>query len=208
MQESIPGQYGGGKGIDIFAIDEIGQLWVIEVSRGTPRGAARFKGGGKPVKYAGNKLQMSAEWRVSATQKFLNEMPDAAEKLRHLLHDDRSSDQQIKQRFSMMNSPRQVGPQQKSNRSLLEFPSSLPRTSGRRATLHPPRLVGLAGDAAPSEEGGALLSRSSSSADAAIPGHAEKFGEFLVGILTRHAHAIRLRQVSEHTLADVLGRLK
>ena len=102
MQESIPGQYGGGKGIDIFAIDEIGQLWVIEVSRGTPRGAARFKGGGKPVKYAGNKLQMSAEWRVSATEKFLNEMPQAAEMLRQLLHDDRSSDQQIMQRLRMM----------------------------------------------------------------------------------------------------------
>ncbi len=102
MQESIPGQYEGNKGIDIFALEDVGQLWVIEVSRGTPRGAARFKGGGKRVKYAGYTLQMSAEWRRAASEKFLAEMSDACAMLRHLLHDDRASDQQLKQRFRML----------------------------------------------------------------------------------------------------------
>ena len=101
MLETIPGQYDRRRGIDIFAIDEVGRLWVIEVSRGTPRGAARFKGGGKRVRYAGGALQMSAEWRKAATEKFLNQMPDAAEKIRDLLHDN-GPDAHVKQRFRLM----------------------------------------------------------------------------------------------------------
>ena len=40
MQETIPGQYdAAGHGIDIFAIDQMGALWIIEVSRGRKYGA-------------------------------------------------------------------------------------------------------------------------------------------------------------------------
>jgi hypothetical protein len=102
MQETIPGQYGNGKGIDIFSIDDVGVLWVIEVSRGTPRGAARFKGGGKPVKYAESTLQMSEKWRRAATEKFLNENADAPQMLRELLHDERATDGSVKNRFRLL----------------------------------------------------------------------------------------------------------
>ena len=102
MRETIPGQYGQGHGIDIFALDDVGRLWVIEVSRGAPRGAARFKGGGKPVKYAGYRLQMSEEWRRAATEKFLAEQPDAVAMLRDLLHEDGGSDEHVRNRFRML----------------------------------------------------------------------------------------------------------
>jgi hypothetical protein len=68
MLESIPGQYDRSRGIDIFAVDDGGRLWVLEVSRGTLRGAARFKGGGQPVRYAGFALQMSLDWRRAAAE--------------------------------------------------------------------------------------------------------------------------------------------
>jgi hypothetical protein len=99
MLESIPGQYDRSRGIDIFAVDDAGRLWVIEVSRGTLRGAARFKGGGKPVKYAGFALQMSLDWRRAAAERFLAEAPRACEMLRDLLHDDASTEDGVKQRF-------------------------------------------------------------------------------------------------------------
>ena len=102
MRETIPGQYGHGRGVDIFALDDVGRLWVIEVSRGSPRGAARFKGGGKPVKYAGARLQMSEEWRRAATEKFLAEHPDAVAMLRDLLHHDSGGDDQVRNRFRML----------------------------------------------------------------------------------------------------------
>lgn len=86
MTETIPGQYDPKHGIDVFAVDYHGRLWIIEVSRGTVRGAARFKGGGKPVRYAGDKLQMSAEWRAAAAARFLERADDACDKLRDLLH--------------------------------------------------------------------------------------------------------------------------
>jgi hypothetical protein len=102
MRETIPGQYGSNHGIDIFARDDLGHLWVIEVSRGTPRGAARFKGGGKPVKYAGLRLQMSEEWRRAAAEKFLAEQPDAIAMLRDLLHEDAAPDAAVRERFRML----------------------------------------------------------------------------------------------------------
>lgn len=87
MRETIPGQYNTVNGIDIFGIDVLGRLWIIEVSRGNPRGAARFKGAGKPVKYAGGNLQMSRPWRIEATEKFLNEQAHATTLLRILFSD-------------------------------------------------------------------------------------------------------------------------
>jgi hypothetical protein len=99
MVESIPGQYGRTRGIDILAVDDLWRLWVLEVSRGTLRGAARFKGGGKPVKYAGFALQMSLDWRRAAAERFLAQAPHAGEMLRDLLHEDRSTDVQVKERF-------------------------------------------------------------------------------------------------------------
>src|SRR4051812_45183163 len=59
MQATIPGQFGNNHGIDIIGLDFAHRLWLIEVSRGRRGGAARFKGGGRGVKYAGGKLQMS-----------------------------------------------------------------------------------------------------------------------------------------------------
>lgn len=102
MAESIPGQYGATRGIDIFAVDEAGVLWIIEVSRGSPRGAARFKGGGRPVKYADYTLQMSARWRQAAAARFLAEMPTAVQMLRDLLHDDAGADAAVKRRFTAL----------------------------------------------------------------------------------------------------------
>lgn len=98
MRETIPGQYGANHGVDIFAIDGSDRLWIIEVSRGSQRGAARFKGGGKPVKYAGYQLQMSEAWRLAAAEKFIRDLPQAADMLRDLLRDD-GSDEHVKQRF-------------------------------------------------------------------------------------------------------------
>jgi hypothetical protein len=43
MREAIPGQYGSNKGVDIFAIDHAGQLWIIEVSQ--PSRCCTLQGG-------------------------------------------------------------------------------------------------------------------------------------------------------------------
>lgn len=101
MQATIPGQFGSNHGIDVIALDVTGALWLIEVSRGTLRGAARFKGGGKPVKYAGHQLQMSLKWRSMAAERFVTETPNAPEMLRYLF-DDTLSDKQIVAKFMMM----------------------------------------------------------------------------------------------------------
>lgn len=102
MSATIPGQYDdAGHGVDIFAMDAVAggrSLWVIEVSRGVPGGAATFKGGGKPVKYAGGQRQMSAAWREAATAKFL-EREDAAEKIRCLLDISEKDDRRAKTMF-------------------------------------------------------------------------------------------------------------
>ena len=87
MEETIPGQFNkSNHGIDIFAIDVMGRLWVIEISEGKVEGAGRFKGGGDDVIYAGNKKQMSKEWRDAATHRFLTLNPNALPMLRDLLH--------------------------------------------------------------------------------------------------------------------------
>jgi hypothetical protein len=102
MAATIPGQYDeAGHGVDIFAMDAMAtgrSIWVIEVSRGTPGGAGTFKGGGKPVKYAGGQLQMSAAWREAATAKFL-ERADAPDKIRCLLDVSEKDDGRAKTMF-------------------------------------------------------------------------------------------------------------
>jgi len=86
MDQTIPGQFNGsGNGVDIFAIDSARNLWIVEVSAGVKRGATVFKGRGRPVGYAGRNLQMSAQWRKAATDRFLAEVPEAVEMLRDLL---------------------------------------------------------------------------------------------------------------------------
>jgi hypothetical protein len=101
MQATIPGQFGKNHGIDVIGLDVWGKLWLIEVSRGTQRGAARFKGGGKPVKYAGSELQMSLKWRSTAAERFLAETTGAPAMLRYLF-DDAGSDAQAVAKFRMM----------------------------------------------------------------------------------------------------------
>lgn len=101
MQATIPGQFGSNHGIDVIALDVTGKVWLIEVSRGTRGGAARFKGGGKPVKYADYQLQMSLKWRMMAAHRFLTETPDAPAMLRYLF-DDTLNDRQIADKFRMM----------------------------------------------------------------------------------------------------------
>jgi len=85
MRSAIAGQSSRGHGADIFAVDHEDHLWIIEVSLGTPRGAARFKGGGRPVKGADYNLQMSEEWRAYAVDLFLNES-DATQRIQALLN--------------------------------------------------------------------------------------------------------------------------
>lgn len=101
MQATIPGQFGKNHGIDIIALDVTGKLWLIEVSRGRRGGAARFKGGGRLVKYAGYKRQMSSNWRLAAAHRFLTETPDAVAKLRYLF-DETRGDGQVVEKFRMM----------------------------------------------------------------------------------------------------------
>ena len=101
MRATIPGQWGNNHGIDVIALDVIGRVWLIEVSRGTRRGAARFKGGGKPVKYADYQLQMSMNWREAAADRFLTMVPKAPDMLRHLF-DEQLSDKRIVDKFRMM----------------------------------------------------------------------------------------------------------
>ena len=82
MVATIPGQYNSTQGIDIFALDEQRQLWVIEVSRGRKRGALLIKELTER-EYAGYKPQMSEEWRDAAATKFL-QRPDATKMLEKL----------------------------------------------------------------------------------------------------------------------------
>ena len=101
MRATIPGQWGSNHGIDVIALDVTGRLWLIEVSRGTRRGAARFKGGGKPVKYADYKLQMSVNWREAAADRFLTKVPNAPDMLRYLF-DEQLSDKRVVDKFRML----------------------------------------------------------------------------------------------------------
>jgi hypothetical protein len=102
MTATIPGHYDvAGHGIDIFALDSLDPertVWVIEVSRGYAGGAATFKGGGKPVKYAGGQLQMSAAWREAAATKFLCR-DDAPDKIRYLFDVVEKEDDRVKAMF-------------------------------------------------------------------------------------------------------------
>jgi hypothetical protein len=82
MVATIPGQYNSQQGIDILALDEQRQLWVIEVSRGRKTGAALIKELPER-KYAGYKPQMSEEWRDAAATKFLKR-PDSTKLLAKL----------------------------------------------------------------------------------------------------------------------------
>ena len=82
MVTAIPGQYNSQQGIDILALDEQRQLWVIEVSRGRKRGALLIKELAER-RYAGHKPQMSEEWRDAAVTKFL-ERPDSTKMLEKL----------------------------------------------------------------------------------------------------------------------------
>jgi hypothetical protein len=78
MTVTIPGQFNeSGHGIDILALDNRRTLWIIEVSRGSIRGAGFVKHLGK--RKDGNS-QMSPEWRTQKADKFL-ELPDSYEKL-------------------------------------------------------------------------------------------------------------------------------
>ena len=99
MRETIPGQYNAVNGIDIFGLDLADNLWIIEVSRGVVRGAARVKGGGKPVKYAHGNLQMSVQWRTEAARKFLAEQANADVLLQILFSDTTSPLQALRSRF-------------------------------------------------------------------------------------------------------------
>jgi hypothetical protein len=78
MDSTIPGQFNkSGHGIDILALDCRGTLWIIEVSRGSIRGAGLVKQLGKRVK--GN-YQMAPEWRIVKKDEFLK-LPNSHEKL-------------------------------------------------------------------------------------------------------------------------------
>jgi hypothetical protein len=78
MNATIPGQFNkSGHGIDILALDRQRTLWIIEVSRGSLRGASTVKHLGKRVK--GN-YQMAPEWRTVKKDEFLR-LPNAHEKL-------------------------------------------------------------------------------------------------------------------------------
>jgi len=78
MSATIPGQFNrSGHGIDILALDERRTLWIIEVSRGSLRGAAAVKELGMRVKGGS---QMSPAWRTLKKDEFLK-LADAHEKL-------------------------------------------------------------------------------------------------------------------------------
>jgi hypothetical protein len=78
MDVTIPGQFNeSGHGIDIMALDKRRTLWIVEVSRGSIRGAGLVKHLGK--RKDGNS-QMSPAWRTQKKDKFL-ELPEAHEKL-------------------------------------------------------------------------------------------------------------------------------
>ena len=73
MMATIPGQYDTQRGIDVIAVDghrPRRRLWLFEISRGSRMGAASIKELPNR-KYAGNKAQMSREWRRAAADLFL-----------------------------------------------------------------------------------------------------------------------------------------
>jgi hypothetical protein len=85
MTATIPGQYDKQRGIDVVAVDghrPRRRLWLFEISRGSKLGAASIKA--LPNRrYAGNKAQMSPEWRRAAADLFLQRV-DSSEKLQAL----------------------------------------------------------------------------------------------------------------------------
>jgi hypothetical protein len=85
MMATIPGQYDSQRGIDVIAVDghrPRRRLWLIEISRGSRMGAASIKE--LPNRqYAGNKAQMSREWRRAAADLFLRRA-DSSKKLEAL----------------------------------------------------------------------------------------------------------------------------
>jgi hypothetical protein len=86
MVATVPGQHNKQHGIDVFAVDGCRpqrRLWLIEISRGRVIGAALEKE--LPNRrYAGNKAQMSPEWRRAAADKFLQKAADSTRKLQAL----------------------------------------------------------------------------------------------------------------------------
>jgi hypothetical protein len=85
MVATIPGQYNTQCGIDVIAVDGIRprrRLWLIEISRGREKGAALEKELPNRI-YAGNRAQMSLEWRRAAADRFLRRA-DSSEKLQTL----------------------------------------------------------------------------------------------------------------------------
>jgi hypothetical protein len=85
MVATIPGQYNTQCGIDVLAVDgnrPRRRLWLIEISRGRERGAALEKELPNRL-YAGNRAQMSLEWRRAAANRFLRRA-DSSEKLQAL----------------------------------------------------------------------------------------------------------------------------
>jgi hypothetical protein len=100
MVATIPGQYDSQHGIDVIAID--GQrprrrLWLIEISRGSKMGAASIKEL-LNRRYAGNRAQMSQEWRRAAADLFLQRLDST--KMLETLFDVSGLDQDdIEQQF-------------------------------------------------------------------------------------------------------------
>jgi hypothetical protein len=85
MVATIPGQYNTQCGIDVIAVDANRprrRLWLIEISRGRKKGAASEKELPNRI-YAGNKAQMSPEWRRAAAHRFLQRV-DSSQKLQAL----------------------------------------------------------------------------------------------------------------------------
>ena len=73
MTTTIPGQYDSQRGIDVIAVDANRprrRLWLIEISRGSKMGAVSVKEL-LNRRYAGNRAQMSPEWRRAAADLFL-----------------------------------------------------------------------------------------------------------------------------------------
>jgi|GEM_PF-6929200 len=77
MIDTMEGYFNNsGNGIDILAVDLNGNLWVVEVSAAQNKVLS-------PVRYASGQ-QMTATWRDSAAQRYLNERPEARNLIRKL----------------------------------------------------------------------------------------------------------------------------
>lgn len=100
MVATIPGQYDSQHGIDVIAIDghrPRRRLWLIEISRGSKMGAASIKEL-LNRRYAGNRAQMSQEWRRAAADRFLQRLDST--KMLETLFDVSDLDQDdIEQQF-------------------------------------------------------------------------------------------------------------